>query len=208
MNIEKNIHIKSLTLKINPLFFVPLLFIVFTSGSLYFSIVLFCALFHELGHLLAINLSSCTIRSISLLPFGVDISYKGNTDYRHDLFIALLGPVFNFLLCAVFWMLSVLFPAPFLCLGFYCSMFLGITNLVPLKGFDGARILESLSFCFFEYEKALKFTSVSELLSLIILLIFSLFTLSFCSFNLSVFAICIYILVTAYPINNRSFFKA
>lgn len=110
---------------------------------------LLAAAFHECGHLLFAKRLHIPISELKLDLFGARISVSpGLISYKEEFFLAAAGPLFSFLL-------SFVLDCPLLVhLGiddfrFFVnlresSLFLGILNLIPVKGFDGARMLSAL----------------------------------------------------------------
>ncbi len=101
--------------------------------------------FHECGHLLAARLLKIDLTEMKLDLFGARLSVSSaDISYHNEFLLSLSGPLFSFLLAPV----SVLFPEnPFLQSLSFSSFFLGMLNLIPVRGFDGGRMLYSaLSF--------------------------------------------------------------
>lgn len=105
---------------------------------------LLAAAFHECGHLFAAKTLGIRLSEMKLDLFGARISVPaGSLSYRHEFLLCAAGPFFSFLL---FLLLS--FPHSFrggfprnLC---DSSLFLGILNLLPVRGFDGGRMLSAV----------------------------------------------------------------
>ena len=79
-----------------------------------------------------------------------------------------------------------------------CSIFLAVVNLVPVRGFDGGRMVRCIALSRLEYEKALKFIKISEQVSLIILSALSIAAIRAAAFNISLIIICLYLFVSVY----------
>ncbi len=189
--------------KIHPAFFITIFAFVFAENSIFSLCVLFCAAFHELGHMIAIKLLGERIAFFELAPFGAEIILGTVPSYKTEFFIALAGPAFSFLLAFAVFLLYLVFPCSVLLFICVSSLFLGFLNLVPVRSFDGGRCIRCILFSFFEYEKAERLSGISELLSLLILSAFSVWAVIFASYNLSLCFICLYIFVSAY-IKNKS----
>lgn len=104
--------------------------------------VLTAAFFHELGHLGAARLLRIPIRSIRLDLLGARMDAAGRMiSYGEEWLLSAAGPLFSLVLAAlsaVFWEVS-LFACRLSCV----SVLLGILNLLPVRSFDGGRMLSS-----------------------------------------------------------------
>lgn len=198
MSIYKNYRFGEVNVNIHALSVISFIALIFAESSIYSLAVVLCAMWHELGHIIAIYILGAGIAEISFLPFGVEIRMKNELSYRDDLIVAAAGPFFNLLSSGVFYVAYMAFPHPFLVFCAVCSLFLCGINLVPVKGFDGGRMVRSVVFSLTEYEKALKFIKISELLAFLLLTYFSLFAVKLSCFNISLIAICLYLFLSVY----------
>ena len=107
------------------------------------------ALFHECGHLLFAMLLHVPLSEMKLDLLGARIGVSsGLISYRAEFFLCAGGPLFSFLLGAFLSHLHFrgLLPGA----GGFClnlrdsSIFLGALNLLPVRGFDGARMLSAV----------------------------------------------------------------
>lgn len=92
------------------------------------------AAFHELGHLLALWALDARPRALRLGLFGAALDTPA-MGYGHSLFCYAAGPLFSFLL----WGLYLWFPT-----AAALSLCLGLFNLLPISGLDGAGMLSCL----------------------------------------------------------------
>ena len=182
---------------IHPTFVFTLLCFFLAENSVYSLAVLFCAAFHEMGHIAAIYAQGASVAELSLLPFGAQIRLTKDVGYKKEAIIAASGPIFGAVLSALFFPLSIVFNSELLFFCAVCSLWLSAINILPARGFDGARILKCAFLQNFEYEKALTLIKSSELVSLVLLTLCVVATIIFSSCNLSLCAICIYLLFSA-----------
>ena len=107
---------------------------------------LLAAAFHECGHLLFARLLRVPISELSLDLFGARITVSsGLISYGSEFLLALAGPLFSFLLASL-----IQVPlGSFLSSLKEASLFLGALNLLPIRGFDGGRMLTSFVLRFF-----------------------------------------------------------
>jgi len=198
LKILKHFSLGNIRVKIHFLSPLSVFALIFAESSIYSFVVLFCALIHEMGHIAAIYFLKAGISEISLLPFGAEIKMKNTVGYLYDFIIAISGPFSNIILGGIFWSIYLLCPHPVPLFGLISSLFLAAINLVPVKSFDGGRCVRSLAFSLMEYEKALRFIKITELLSLIVLTFLSFLAVRYSYFNISLCAICIYLFVCVY----------
>lgn len=161
-------------------------------------LVLLCALLHEASHIIAIVLCGGKITDFYFHPFGAEIKYSSSLSYKKDFIIALCGPLANLLTFAGSLPFLNINTNTYFMFFAFCSLFLALLNLLPLRSFDGGRMLGILYMSILPYEKALKLSKISELISLILLCVFCIFTIIFCGYNLSLIFICAYIFVSCY----------
>ena len=102
---------------------------------------------HGLGHMLAARAVGVRMIGVHRMPTGLRLMSDASfPSYDAELYCALGGPVANVaaaLLCRLI-LLPLGIATEFLISFIPLSLFLGLLNLLPLQGFDGARIL----FCF------------------------------------------------------------
>ena len=112
---------------------------------------LLAVILHELGHIVAARALGVRFRRLALKQTGLCLitSEAGFPSYDDELICALGGPVAGALSALVARGLGCLLPclAPFVQEFIPFSLALSLLNLLPLRGFDGARILTCLLSC-------------------------------------------------------------
>ncbi len=104
-----------------------------------FPALLLSVTLHELGHIVTARLLGLRFSSLSISPFGAALTPLGGMGgYREEILVALAGPCIN-LLSAL--SLSKATSNTFLNFFVISSIFLGLLNLLPIRSFDGGRIL-------------------------------------------------------------------
>lgn len=103
---------------------------------------LLCALWHEGGHLLVLSRLGVTRRFSPRLN-GLVCTPERPLSYREEAAVAAAGPAANLLFALLSLLLLPLGHAFFLTLAF-CHLMTALSNLLPLEGYDGARILSAL----------------------------------------------------------------
>ena len=144
----------------------------------YTLVALSAAALHELGHICAAKLTGIHLSSLSLDLLGARLTTERRlSSYKNEIILCAAGPTTNFL-CS----LAALSVGHFISNGqikefvnFFAasSAALGILNLLPIKSFDGGRILDCALTRFFGIYVASKIISVLSFLCC-----FSLWSLS------------------------------
>jgi membrane-associated protease RseP (regulator of RpoE activity) len=112
--------------------------------------LLLAILSHGLGHIVAAKMLGVRMPRLIRTATGFRlIAANGFPSYDAELYCALGGPVANVGSCMVYRLILFLCPgtASLLSPTITVSLYLGLFNLLPLRGFDGARILHCLLCC-------------------------------------------------------------
>ena len=142
---------KRLPLSISPSVVIALGGMILADRSGICLITVFAAVLHECGHLLAARLLRIPPRALHLDLLGARIEVDGYLlSYGEEWLLCAAGPLVSLLaasaaapLWSAFWAARV----------FSCaSLVLGLLNLLPIRTFDGGRMLECL-FCRFGNER-------------------------------------------------------
>lgn len=144
---------------------------------------------HEAGHLLAGALCRIRFRELRLGLFGAGflISEQSLPTYRQEILISAAGPAVNFAL-AIPYLLSGSLPGNALYREFILScLILGGVNLLPIRDFDGGRILHSLLSLLFSPRAADRILSFTSAVCIFSLWVFSVYLLLRYTRSLSLF---------------------
>lgn len=140
---------QGLSLRVNPLFL--LIFIVFSLAGMFQEVLIafIIVLLHEFVHLLVAGKAGYRVNQIELFPFGGVAEYRGLMEMEpwQEVKVALAGPLFNFTLVAIFYMLifSGIYPeTELISLVMKYNLLIGGFNLIPALPLDGGRILRAL----------------------------------------------------------------
>lgn len=108
---------------------------------------------HECGHLLAAFVLKIPIRMLEIDLMGAKIYPKGLIpSYGAEAILAAAGPLFSLLLALP----TLPFSSPFAAALQAATLSLALFNLLPIKGFDGGRMLRApVARCFGEHAAAL-----------------------------------------------------
>lgn len=134
---------------------------------------LIAAALHELGHIAVAQLCKIPLGELKLGIFGAALTPKVNLfSYKKEIALCLAGPLVNLASATLIFPLLSL-ENEFLSLFLGASLFLGVLNLLPIRDFDGGRVL----YCMLSYIYSPKL-ACHALNALSFILIFSLWSLS------------------------------
>ena len=107
--------------------------------------IIFPAVLHEPGHLIAAYARGVKVREMNVTIMGARITLDNCYSYSDELIISLCGPLVN-VICVYIADLYIKSGATADLLNDFltASLSLAITNLLPIKSFDGGRILQSI----------------------------------------------------------------
>lgn len=134
-------------LPIHPTFFLLAIWQIVSGEAVEFFTLTAVVLIHELAHYLTAKKLGYRLTNFYLAPYGVSLNYKDEKfDPKHEIFIALAGPVINLVLCLVLTAFWWIFPVTY-CYTidiFKSSLFLALFNLLPAYPLDGGRTLTAI----------------------------------------------------------------
>ena len=167
-----------------------------------YSYIMIFAIIHELGHLLAGVFIGMKPEKIELTPFGLSISFKmkieeynkkikkGNLLEVKKIFVALAGPVTNFIIILISLNLRIDIIKSIMII--YTNFLIMIFNLVPIYPLDGGRILKGVLYINFGKIKSEEYIiKISKIILMSITTISSILILYI--HNISIFIIIIYL---------------
>ncbi|MFQ9264888.1 MAG: site-2 protease family protein [Clostridia bacterium] len=150
--------------------FVFLIIFYFTKQIEIYAMIMFFALIHELGHLLAGLLLGMKPEKIELMPFGVSISFKikveeynkkikkGNLLEIKKILVAIAGPLTNFIIILITNSLKIdIFKGLII---IYTNFLIMILNLLPIYPLDGGRVLKGILHINFGIRKSELYTNI------------------------------------------------
>lgn len=168
-------------------------------------IPLIAAFIHELGHIAAARLLSLRFKKFTLGIFGARLELCDPLiSYGEEILLCLGGPLINLLTGSFSLVLTRYFPSPHLTLFALSSLLLGFLNLLPIRDFDGGRILRSVLLCFFSEKTSDSITSILSFSSLFFLWSVSLYLLLRYTSSLSLFVFSVSVFASVFVSRNRN----
>lgn len=144
--------------------FVLLCVLLLYFGNLkYFLIYFIVVSLHEFAHFFISKKLGYKLNKLYIMPYGICLNYKDNAFSGNDeIYIALAGPIINYLFCFLCLALWWLFPASYYYLDYFCfcNFILGTFNLLPCFPLDGGRVFLSLISKKFDREFGYKLTVI------------------------------------------------
>ncbi|MBQ2774287.1 MAG: site-2 protease family protein [Clostridia bacterium] len=171
---------------------VTLMLLLDKSGAAVSALV--CCVLHELGHLLCLFALSAPPERVTLGAFGMRIDKSSaELSYLHEAITALAGPLINFLLALILFVVSKFIIAPWLLTSAALNLCTGLFNLIPVEPLDGGRALKNALLIRFDEQRTEKIINVVSLITLIPLTLGGIAVLKFSGYNFTLLLVCIYI---------------
>ncbi|MCI8384409.1 MAG: hypothetical protein HFJ33_06095 [Clostridia bacterium] len=151
----------------------------FTKQIEIYAMIMFFAILHELGHLLAGILLGMKPEKLEIMPYGVSISFKLTpTDYNKKIkcgnqlelkkiLVALAGPFTNIIIMIMACHIKIDIFGGLMIL--YSNLLLILFNLLPIYPLDGGRVIKGILHIFFGKIRAEKYTNVLSFVTLMVI---------------------------------------
>ncbi len=170
-------------------------------GTVFSIISVLCALFHEAAHIITLKFFGYKMRSVHIGTKGISLK-TSQMSYTDEAIVAFSGPIASFLGFTVF-VVIYFFTYDKICGFIALSNFaLFFLNVLPLYPLDGGRGLFCVMCNKFSREKATQIIKVLSFIFLLPLGVISVIIFLRSGFNLSLFIICVYLLILLMGVNN------
>lgn len=130
-------------IKVSPVMFIMAIVFVAQGRAYEFVCSLAAVILHECAHARIAKKLGYELNEIKLMPYGAALCGDENIYSRHEVLIALAGPLFNFALGMVFAAMWWLVPSSYAFTRAFCecNLYIGLFNLLPVYPLDGGRII-------------------------------------------------------------------
>lgn len=143
-----------------------------------YTVIMFFAIIHELGHMVAGLLMGMKPEKLEIMPYGVSVSFKlmpkdynrkikrGNQLELKKILVALAGPITNFMIITIVLQMNMNLVSTLMIL--YSNLVLILFNLLPIYPLDGGRLIKGVLHIFLGKMKAEKYTNYISFVTLMI----------------------------------------
>ncbi len=143
-----------------------------------YTMIMFFAIIHELGHMIAGLLMGMKPEKLEIMPYGVSVSFKlmpkdynrkikkGNQLELKKILVALAGPITNFMIIVIVLQMNMNLVSTLMIL--YSNLILILFNLLPIYPLDGGRLIKGILHIFLGKMKAEKYTNYISFVTLMI----------------------------------------
>ena len=191
-------------IKINLQIFLFIIIFVLTHQIEIYAWVMLFAFIHEVGHMLAGLLLKLKPKTLSLMPFGISITFE-TYGYKKlietkKIIIALAGPLTNFLIAVLVALLHIDTNLKHTII--YSNILIGVFNLIPLYPLDGGRILKGIIRSGFSKIKSEEI--INRISNLVIILLTAISSIAIIYFkNLAILFILAYLWIIVIKENKK-----
>ena len=191
-------------IKVNLKIFLFIIIFALTHQIKIYAWVMLFAFIHELGHMIAGLLLKLKPKSLSLMPFGISITFETygykKLIEKKKIVLAIAGPLTNFLIAILARVLHIDKNLKEIII--YSNILIGIFNMIPLYPLDGGRILKGIIKIKTAEEKADRIANkISNVIIIIITAVSSIAILYFK--NLAILFVIIYLWLIVIKENRR-----
>ena len=159
------------------------------------------AIIHELGHVACAKLRRVRLESLDIGIFGARINLDPAIySYGDEIAVCIGGPMINLISADLVAIVAQLWDIQSDGVYFFifASLSLAAVNLLPIKSFDGGRILQALLAKRHSLDTAERIVAVGSFISLFILWMLSLYLLLRTSASLSLFIFSVSVFATIF----------
>lgn len=142
---------KRTEIRVTPFAAVLVLGLILTDDSGLCLVTLLAAVLHECGHFAAARLLRIPLGDLHLDLLGARLEVRGKLlSYAEEWILCAAGPMISLICAAIGGMFWGIEPISVAAIRFSCaSLVLGVLNLMPIRTFDGGRMLEVTLLSFF-----------------------------------------------------------
>ena len=181
-----------------------MLFLSFLFSHSYFALAAFLSVaIHESGHIIAAKILRINLTECKIDIYGAALSTASfDFSYGDEIFLCICGPATNFFTAVICIPIYHVVNCDFLLYFIFSSFSLASLNLLPVKGFDGGRIFNSLLCLITDAYKAERVTLVVSFIIILLLWIVSVYLMLIARSNLSLFIFSISLFIKIFVREN------
>ena len=143
---------------------------------------------HECGHIFAARLLKINMRECKIDIFGAALTPSSSDyTYKKEILLCLGGPSINIFSAVLVALFCNNIHNNFITYFIFSSIVLALLNMIPIKGFDGGRILFSVLCLILDIVKAERIIGLVSFVAIFLLWIISVYFLMIAKSNLSLF---------------------
>ncbi len=194
---------------VSPIMFVMALYFVATGMTYEFFCSLAAVLLHECAHARVAKKLGYELNVIRLMPYGAALCGDADINVKHEIPIAVAGPILNVVLATVFAAMWWLVPSSYMFTESFCkcNLYIGLFNLLPVYPLDGGRVALALLSMKLKRAKAYKLMRIlSAVFGILAIVLFALSAMY--SVNLCLLSIGIFMLVSSFVPDRRAQYSA
>ncbi len=202
-------HGDEMRISVSPITFVMALYFVAMGMAYEFCCSLAAVILHECAHARVAKKLGYELNVIKLMPYGAALCGDVQLRPKHEVFIALAGPIFNLVIAvamaATWWLLpsSYMFTQAF-CLA---NVYIGLFNLLPVYPLDGGRVTLGILSAKLKRKTACRVMRVTSIAcGLIAIALFALSAVSHA--NLCLLSVGLFMIVSAFIPDGKVKYRA
>ena len=157
---------------------------------------IFAVIIHEFGHLFTMWTLECSPKEIKFIPTSVQIIRSFSIKPYGETAIAFSGPAASIAVFLALYLIFLNSQSNTVLQFSLLNLIIGLFNLLPVKGLDGGTILLNFISKYFGIEKAERAIKLITLIIGLSLLFFGIYAAIYKNFNLTVFIIALYLIVS------------
>lgn len=162
----------------------------------YVGAMLFCALLHECGHLVALKAVGAKVQGIDIMPLGANIRMGGRLcGYGADAAVYISGAAANILGAVCAYTVYLYAPLTEVMFLIFFNLFYAFFNMLPIRGLDGGGFAEALLLMHYDVEKVWKAVDIISFVFIILLFWASLWVIYISGNNFSLLFAVIYLFI-------------
>lgn len=191
------VETKRIKLRLDFSFFAFVTLMLLTSEREIVFVCLASSFFHEIGHLSLLYFFGEKKLNLTFAFFGMRIERESvsSLSYKKEAIVSLGGVAVNFLLSALFFCIFKVNLQPIFLVGTFVNIFIASLNLIPAQMLDSWNFLRYILLVYYDEEKTLRVLEKVSNTAVLLFCAFSVFYIAFEKVNLSLIAVCVYLIV-------------